>query len=113
MRHIPLAVIAQYRHIFWILYDKETSDDLVTFFADLWWDGWNFNSSSLSLGTEGFICGKWIIDYNLGIDDNAELRLGTHKELIVINILKYKYFVIKSRDMSRDHFPKNRKLLAN
>ena len=31
MRHIPPAVIAQYRHIFWILYDKETTDDLVTF----------------------------------------------------------------------------------
>ena len=82
-------------------------------FADLWQDGWNFNSSSLSPGTKRFIFGKWIIDYNFNIDDNAELKFGTLKELTVINILNYKYFVNKSRDMSRDHFPKNRKLLAN
>ena len=27
-----------------------------------------------------------------------------HEELIVVNSLKYKYGVNKSRDMSRDHF---------
>ena len=36
-----------------------------------------------------------------------------HRELIVLNILKYNYCVHKSRDMSRDHFAKNRKLLPN
>ena len=88
MRHLAPAVIAQYRHIFWILYDKETSDDLVTFLRT-----YNrtdeTNSRSLSPRTKGFICGKWIIDYNFGIDDNPELKLGRHKELIVINILKH------------------------
>ena len=43
------------------------------------------------------------------MNDNAELNFGTHKELIVINILNNRYFVNKLRDMSRDHFPKNRK----
>ena len=60
-----------------------------------------------------FTCGKWIIDYNFRIDDSAELKFGTHEELIVLNILKYKYCVDKSPDMSRDHFVKNRKLLTN
>ena len=63
--------------------------------------------------TKGFTCGKRIIDYNFGIDDSAKLKFGTHKELIVLNILKYKYCVNKSRDISRDHFAKNRKLLTN
>ena len=36
-----------------------------------------------------------------------------HKELIVLNILKYKHCANKSRDMSRDHSAKNRKLLTN
>ena len=39
-------------------------------------------------------------DYNFGIDDGAELKFGTHKEHIVLNILKDKYCVNKSRDMS-------------
>ena len=34
--------------------------------------------------------------------------IGTHKELIVLNILKYKYCVNQSH-MSRDHFAKNSK----
>jgi len=54
-----------------------------------------------------------MIDYNFGIDDVAESKFGTHKELIVLNSLKYKYCVSKSRDMSRDHFVKNCKLLTN
>ena len=29
-----------------------------------------------------------------------------HKQLIVFNILKYKYGVNKSRDLARDHFAK-------
>ena len=37
---------------------------------------------------------------NFGIDDGPESKFGTHKELIVLNILKYKYCVNKSRDMS-------------
>ena len=71
------------------------------------------NSSSLRPGTKGFTCGQWIIDYNFGIDDGAESKFGTHKELIVLNILKYKHSVNRSRDMPRGHFAKNRKLLAN
>ena len=63
--------------------------------------------------TKGFTCGKWFIDYNFGIDDSAESKFGTHKELIVLNILKYKYCVNKSGDMSRDCFAKNRKLSTN
>ena len=46
---------------------------------------------------------------NLGIDDGAESKFGTHKELIVLNILKY----IQRVNMSRDHFAKNRKLLSS
>ena len=43
------------------------------------------------------------------------MALNQNLELIVIvlNILKYKYCVNKSGDMSRDHFAKNRKLLTN
>ena len=48
----------------------------------------------------------------MGIDDGSESKFGTYKELIVFIILKYKYFVYKSRDISRDHFAKNRKLLT-
>ena len=62
--------------------------------------------------TKGFTCGKWIIGYNVGIDDRSESKYGTYKELIVFIILKYKYCVYKSRDISRDHFAKNRKLLT-
>ena len=50
---------------------------------------------------------------NLGIDDGAESKFGTHKELIVLNILKYIQRVNMSRDMSSDHFAKNRKLLSS
>ena len=59
------------------------------------------------------MCGKWFIGYNFGIDDGAVSKFGTHKELIAFNILKYKYYVNQSCDMSRDHFTKNRKLLTN
>ena len=51
--------------------------------------------------------------YNFGTDDGAELKFGTYKELIVLNILKYKYCVNRSRDISRDHFAKNLKKLTN
>ena len=46
-------------------------------------------SSSLRPGTKGFTWGKWIISYNFGIDDGTESKFGTHKELTVLNILKY------------------------
>ena len=68
---------------------------------------------SVRPGTEGFTSRKWIIGYKFGIDDGAESKFNTHKELIVLNIFKYKYCVDKSRDVSRDHFAKNRKLLTN
>ena len=45
--------------------------------------------------TEGFTCGKWFIGYNFGIDDDAESKFDTNKELIVLNIFKYKYCVLK------------------
>ena len=61
------------------------------------------HSSSLRPRTKGFTCRKWIIGYNFGIDDGTGSKFGTHKELIVLNILKYNYCVYKSRDMSRDH----------
>ena len=54
-----------------------------------------------------------MIGYNVGIDDDAKSKFGTHKELIVLNILKYKYCVNLARDMSRDQFAKNPKLLTN
>ena len=59
------------------------------------------------------LCGKRIIGYNFGIDDDTESKFGTHKELSALNILKYKCYVNKSRDMSCDHFAKKRKLLTN
>ena len=46
-------------------------------------------------------------------DDGAESKFGTHKELIVLNILRYKYCVNKSRNMSSDHLSKNRMLLTS
>ena len=49
-----------------------------------------------------------MIGYNFNIDDGTESKLGTHKELTVLNILKYKYCVNK-----RDHFAKHCKLLTN
>ena len=60
-----------------------------------------------------FVCGKWFIGYNFGLDDGAESKTGTHKELNILTILKYKHCVNKSRDLSCDHFAKNRKLLTN
>ena len=54
-----------------------------------------------------------MIGYNVGIDDDAKSKFGTHKELIVLNILKYKYCVNLACDMSRDQFAKNPKLLTN
>ena len=54
-----------------------------------------------------------LIGYNVGIDDDDKSKFGTQKELIVLNILKYKYCVNKSHGMSRDQFAKNRKLLTN
>ena len=52
-------------------------------------------SSSLRSGTKG--CGKLFIGYNFAIDlidDGAESKFGTHKELIVLNIWKYKYYIM-------------------
>ena len=69
-------------------------------------------SSSVRPGTKGFTSGKWIIGYKFGIDDGAKSKFDAHEELIVHNIFKYKYCVDKSRDVSRDHFAKNRKLLT-
>ena len=50
-----------------------------------------------------FTCDNWSIGYKFGTNHRAESNFGTHKELIVLNILKYKYCVNKSRDVSRDH----------
>ena len=60
-----------------------------------------------------FICGKWFFGYNFGLDDGAEWNIGTHKEPIAFNILKYKYCVNQTSDMSSDHFTENRKLLTD
>ena len=35
-------------------------------------------------------CEKWIIGYNFGMDDGAKSNFGAHKELTVLNFLKYK-----------------------
>ena len=51
------------------------------------------------VGTKGLTCGKWIIGYNFGIDDGAELKFCTHKELVILHIFKYKYCV-KSHDVT-------------
>ena len=40
------------------------------------------------------------------LDYGAESKFAIHKDLIVLNILWYKYCVIKSGDVSRDHFAK-------
>ena len=45
----------------------------------------------------------------LGTDHGTDSKFATNKELIVLNILRCKYYVNKSRDMSRDHFSKNLK----
>ena len=52
-----------------------------------------------------FVCGKWFIGYNFGLDDGAESKTGTHKELVAFKILKYKYCVNQSRDMPLDGLP--------
>ena len=70
------------------------------------------HSSILRPGTTGFTCGKWFIGYNFGTDDGAELKFSTHKELIVLNILKYQYCVNEPRGTSGDHFAKNRLLVG-
>ena len=44
--------------------------------------------------------------------DGAESKIGTHRELIAFNILKDKYRVNQSPDMSRDH-TENRNLLTD
>ena len=41
------------------------------------------------------------------------MKFGTNKELIVLNILKYKYCAVKSRNRSPDYFTKNLQLLSN
>ena len=65
-------------------------------------------TSSLGLRLRGLPVENEILA--LGIDDSAEQKFGTSKELIVLNIFKYIFFV---NTMSRDQFPKNRKLLTN
>ena len=61
-------------------------------------------------GSNGFTCGKLFIGYiNFGTESGTKSKFGTHKELIVLNTLKYKYFVNRSRDVSRDHFSKSLK----
>ena len=71
------------------------------------------HSSSLRPVPKVFTCWKWFIGYNFGIDDRTESNFGTHEELIVLNILKYKCCVNNSSDLSRDHFAKICKLLTN
>ena len=44
--------------------------------------------------------------YNFGTDNGAESKVGAQKKLIVLNILKYKYCVNKSCDISRVYFSK-------
>ena len=56
-----------------------------------------------------YTCEKWIIGYNLGMDDGVKSNFGTHKELIVLKIVQYKYYVNKSRDMPHDYLAQNRK----
>ena len=41
------------------------------------------------------------------------MALNQNLAHIILNILKYRYCVNKSRDVSLDHFAKNRKLLTN
>ena len=44
-------------------------------------------TSNLRPGTKGFTCGKRFVGYNFGSDYGAESEFGTHKELIVVNIV--------------------------
>lgn len=43
------------------------------------------------------------------MDDGVKSNFGTQKELVVLKILQYKYYVNKSRNMPRDYLAKNRK----
>ena len=40
------------------------------------------------------------------MDDGVKSNFGTHKELIVLKILQYKYYVNKSRDIPHDYLAK-------
>ena len=51
------------------------------------------------------------VTFEINLDDGAELRFGTNEEVIVLKILKFKWCVNWSRDISSDHFAKKRKLL--
>ena len=66
------------------------------------------DSSSLRPGSAGsnrFTFEKLFIVCNFGTDNGAESEFGTHKELIILNIFKYKINIaLMSRDMSCDHF---------
>ena len=63
-------------------------------------------TSNLRPGTKGFTCRKRFIGYNFGSDYGAESEFGKRKELIVVNILKYRYCVNKSLDISDDRLAK-------
>lgn len=43
------------------------------------------------------------------MDDGVKSNFGTQKELVVLKILQYKYYVNKSRNMPHDYLAKNRK----
>ena len=43
---------------------------------------------------------------NFSKDHGAESKFSTHNKLIVVNMLKHKYWVDRSRYLSRDHFVK-------
>lgn len=68
------------------------------------------NSSRSRPGSNRFT--RKVIGYYFGTHYGAESNFTAHKELIVLNILKYKR-VNKSREMSRDYLAKNRRLLTN
>ena len=69
------------------------------------------NPSSSRPGSNRFT--RKMISYYFGTHYGAASNFTAHKELIVLNILKYKYCVNRSRDISRDHFAKNLKKLTN
>ena len=49
------------------------------------------DSSSLRPGSNEFACEKRFTGYNFGIENEAESKFGTNKELIVLRILKFRY----------------------
>ena len=53
---------------------------------------WKCSSSSRS-GFDGFTCEKLFIGHIFGKEKGNELKFGTHKELINLNILECKYSV--------------------